>query len=152
MSYCTKCGADTGDGNNFCGSCGTDLYTPAPPEEPKKKSRRTVIAVAAVVAIILIAAAGFFYYVEEKNSAEVTINVYPQYTVTDVTIFINGNHVSSYIGVVYDWEYVYYTEKIKFSSSENNKVLTIKAVSGYSSDTKILYVEKCGKYTVDLYI
>jgi flagellar basal body-associated protein FliL len=141
--------------SNFCRSCGTATYTAAPPEAPKKSNAKVIIALVIAAIVVVVSIAGAAYYIidtDNKNSAHVTINVYPSVTVTNVSIHIDGEFVGSYTGVVYDWEFVYITEKIRFSANENVKTITVTATSGLLTDTETITIEKGGRYTVDLHL
>jgi hypothetical protein len=141
--------------NSYCTACGAAQHIFSPPETPKKSNKKAIIAVAVAIVLVTVSLAGLIYFVNDsnnKNSAEVTINVHPTYTATNVVISIDGMPVAAYYGVVYSWEYVYHTEKIRLSDGEDSRVITVTATSGTRTDTQTLTIERGMKYPVDLYI
>ncbi|MDR0791016.1 MAG: hypothetical protein LBE47_00575 [Methanomassiliicoccaceae archaeon] len=153
MSYCTRCGADI-EGNDHCTSCGTAVSNVS--YKPKKNDYKVVTAVVAVVIILLVAGAGYFFLASERNTAQVTVNVFStQSTPIDVTVNIGGEQKLSNIrlepgGQIQET----YSIRLPMSSSFDFKVITATSSggTGSSTDYAFLFIERGGKYSVYLYV
>jgi hypothetical protein len=158
MAICPKCGKNMGD-NLYCRECGTALNASPPSaqiEGPGMSNKKTMLAVAIAVVVIIAAGAGYFFLMEKMNSAEITVNVHStQSTPINVTVNINGDQKLSY-------ERLGPGESIQntFSINAANLTLGLALVfavstggeSGTVTDGHWIFVEKRGKYTVDLFL
>jgi hypothetical protein len=55
MSYCSKCGAQIGEGDPFCGKCGAKVATPviSQPKEARVEAKKVGTSCLAIAALVL---------------------------------------------------------------------------------------------------
>ncbi|MDR0778451.1 MAG: hypothetical protein LBE48_03320 [Methanomassiliicoccaceae archaeon] len=157
MAFCSKCGKDAGN-NNYCRECGTAIGASSPSVQiggPGIRDKRTILAVAVAIVIIIASGAGYFLLMEKVNSAEITVIVHSsQSTSVDVTVRVNDqDQYYEGLGPGQSIQKIFY---VNIRDLTLGLVLAVVIAtdggSGTVTDAEWIFVEKRGKYTVDLYI